>query len=56
MSKFSELVKKLKSKGASDKEAKGTTANIGRAKYGKKNFQGAAAKSESVESYMKSKK
>lgn len=56
MSKFAQLVSKFKSKGESDKEAKGTAAAIGRKKFGKSNFQGAAAKKEAVESYMKSKK
>ncbi len=39
---FSGLVSSLKKKGMSSAAAKGTAANIGRAKYGKTKFQKAA--------------
>lgn len=37
-------------------EANGVAAKVGNVKYGKSNMQGAAAKGESVNSYMKGKK
>ena len=56
MSKFKAFVEKLKKKGMSDKEANGVAYKVGAKKYGASNMAGAAAKKESVESYMKSKK
>ena len=56
MSKFKELVTKIKKKGLSAKEAGGVAYKEGAKKYGASNMHGAAAKKESVESYMKSKK
>ena len=56
MSKFKAFVEKLKKKGMSDKEASGIAYKVGAKKYGASNMAGAAAKKESVESYMKSKK
>lgn len=43
MSRFAELVAKLRAKGESDDEATGVAAKVGRRKYGKRRFQQMAA-------------